>query len=95
MDTFSTDVLEAKGLVVVDFYAEWCGPCRVMGPIIESLANENPTVKFVKVNVDTSPDLAEQYNISSIPTLLIFRDGRTEKQFVGVVSKTQLKEAIR
>jgi thioredoxin 1 len=75
-DQFQNEVLNQKGLVFVDFYADWCGPCKMTSPIIEELANEVKEVKFVKVNVDENPDLASQYNIFSIPTFLIFKDGK-------------------
>jgi len=80
---FQSEVLNQKVLVFVDFYADWCGPCKMTAPIIEELANEVKEVKFVKVNVDENPDLASQYNIFSIPTFLIFKDGKVVHQFVG------------
>jgi len=82
-DQFQNEVLNHKGLVLVDFYADWCGPCKMTSPIIEELANEVKEIKFVKVNVDENADLASQYNISSIPTFLIFKDGKIIHQFVG------------
>lgn len=86
-DQFQNEVLNQKGLVFVDFYADWCGPCKMTSPIIEELANEIKEVKFVKVNVDENPDLASQYNIFSIPTFLIFKDGKVIHQFVGARGK--------
>jgi thioredoxin 1 len=86
-DQFQNEVLNQKGLVFVDFYADWCGPCKMTSPIIEELANEVKEVKFVKVNVDENPDLASQHNIFSIPTFLIFKDGKIVHQFVGVRGK--------
>ena len=86
-DHFQNEVLNQKGLVFVDFYADWCGPCKMTSPIIEELANEVKEVKFVKVNVDENPDLASQHNIFSIPTFLIFKDGKIVHQFVGVRGK--------
>ena len=86
-DQFQNEVLNQKGLVFVDFYADWCGPCKMTSPIIEELANEIKEVKFVKVNVDENPDLASQYNIFSIPTFLIFKDGKVAHQFVGARGK--------
>ena len=86
-DQFQNEVLNQKGLVFVDFYADWCGPCKMTSPIIEELANEVKEVKFVKVNVDENPDLASQYNIFSIPTFLIFKDGKVIHQFVGARGK--------
>ena len=86
-DQFQNEVLNQKGLVFVDFYADWCGPCKMTSPIIEELANEVKEVKFVKVNVDENPDLASQHNIFSIPTFLIFKDGKIVHQFAGVRGK--------
>jgi thioredoxin 1 len=86
-DQFQNEVLNQKDLVFVDFYADWCGPCKMTSPIIEELANEVKEVKFVKVNVDENPDLASQHNIFSIPTFLIFKDGKIVHQFVGVRGK--------
>jgi thioredoxin 1 len=86
-DQFQNEVLNQKGLVFVDFYADWCGPCKMTSPIIEELANEVKEVKFVKVNVDENPDLASQYNIFSIPTFLMFKDGKVIHQFVGARGK--------
>jgi len=84
---FQNEVLNQKGLVLVDFYADWCGPCKMTGPIIEELANEVKEVKFIKINVDENPELASQYNVFSIPTFLIFKEGKVCHQFVGARGK--------
>jgi len=86
-DNFETEVLKNKGFVLVDFYATWCGPCKMTGPIIEQLSEEIKTVKFVKVDVDKNQELSSQYQIFSIPTFLIFKDGQVVNQFVGAISK--------
>lgn len=86
-DTFQKEVLDTKGLVLVDFYAEWCGPCKMTSPILDVLVGEVTNVKFVKVNVDENSDLASKYNIFSIPTFLVFKDGKVISQFVGAMGK--------
>jgi len=86
-DQFQNEVLNHKGLVLVDFYADWCGPCKMTSPILEELSNEVKDVKFIKINVDENPELASQYNVFSIPTFLIFKDGKIIHQFVGARGK--------
>ena len=86
-NNFETEVLKNKGVVLVDFYATWCGPCKMTGPIIDQLAEEVKTVKFVKVDVDQNQELSSQYQVFSIPTFLIFKDGQVVSQFVGAQSK--------
>ncbi|MBI4004936.1 thioredoxin [Candidatus Roizmanbacteria bacterium] len=86
-DSFKTEVLDYKGTVFVDFYADWCGPCKLTGPILENLSKERTDVKFVKVNVDENPELASQYSIFSIPTFLILKNGKIASQFVGAMGK--------
>ncbi|NMB83998.1 thioredoxin [Candidatus Roizmanbacteria bacterium] len=91
---FQKEVVDHKGIVFVDFYAEWCGPCKMTGPIIDELATEMQTIKFVKVNVDENSDLASQYSIFSIPTVIIFKDGKPVNQFVGAMGKEGFKQEI-
>ncbi len=86
-DSFKAEVLEGKGLVFVDFHAEWCGPCKMTEPIIETLSGEIKDMKFVKVDVDANADLAAEYSVFSIPTFLIFKDGKIVSQFVGAMGK--------
>ncbi len=89
---FDAEVLQAKTPVVVDFYADWCGPCKVLGPIVENLATEQgDRVKFVKVNVDNAKELSQKYEIEGIPTLLFFKDGKVADRVVGLVSKEKLQ----
>ena len=93
-DNFDTEVLQADGAVLVDFWAPWCGPCRHIAPVIEELAKENPSVKIGKVNIDDNPGAAERFGVSSIPTLMVFRNGQVSDSFVGVRPKSQLQAAI-
>jgi thioredoxin 1 len=92
--TFREQVINSEVPVLVDFYADWCGPCRALSPVLEELAQETPDAKIVKVNVDESPQLAGQYGISSIPALLVFNDGKITGQQVGLASKQQLKSLL-
>ncbi len=86
-DTFQKDVLEAKGLVFVDFHAEWCGPCKLTEPIVHQLSDEMKDIKFVSVDVDANQQVSQQYSVYSIPTFMVFKDGKPVSQFVGAMGK--------
>ena len=88
---FEEEVLKEKGVVVVDFWATWCGPCKMIAPIVEELDEEMSNVKFVKVDVDKNPQIANQYKIVSIPTLKIFKDGKLINTLIGFKTKDALK----
>lgn len=94
-DNFQKEVLDSKGVVFVDFYADWCGPCKVTEPIVEELAKENAEIKFLKVDVDANPQLATQYSIFSIPTFMIFKDGKMVSQLVGARGKEGFVEELK
>ena len=85
--TFAKEVLENSKPVLVDFWAPWCGPCKMMSPVLEEIASEQTSVKICKVNVDDNPELAEKYGIMSIPNFILFKNGKVEKQQVGATSK--------
>jgi len=92
---FESEVLQADKLVIVDFWAEWCGPCKMIAPLLDEVAKELPEkVKIVKVNVDNEQQLAQQYGIYNIPTLLFFKDGAVREQVVGTAAKKVLVEKI-
>jgi thioredoxin 1 len=92
---FKSEVLESSQPVLVDFWAEWCGPCKMIAPTIEQLAADfDGKAKVVKVNVDEQPNLAQQYGVRSIPTLLFFRDGKVAEQLVGAAPKEALADKL-
>ena len=88
------DELIKEGKVLVDFYAEWCGPCKMLGPVIEEVSNEVSDVKIIKVNVDEHSNIAQQYGVMSIPTLILFDNGSIIKQNVGFIPKENIIELV-
>lgn len=91
---FDREVLQSSGTVLVDFYADWCGPCKLLSPVLEELARETPDAKIVKVNVDHAPGVASRYRVNSIPTLVVFRDGQAKTGMVGLASKSHLRSLL-
>lgn len=94
-ENFQTEVLDAKGTVLVDFWAAWCGPCRMLSPVVDEVAAELPGVKVGKVNIDEQPDLAAQFDVMSIPTLVVFKDGKAVNQSVGVIPKEAILKMVK
>ena len=95
MNNFKEEVLEAKETVLADFWAPWCGPCRMQGPVLEKFAEANPDVKVVKINVDDNQELAMQFKIMSIPSMIVFKNGEAVNCAVGLQSKAALEEVVK
>ena len=89
-DNFQTEVLDCPKTVLLDFWASWCGPCRMVSPIVDEIADERPDIAVGKVNVDEQPDLAVKFGVSSIPTLVVLREGRIVRQSVGAMPKERI-----
>jgi thioredoxin 1 len=93
-NNFAAEVLEATQPVLVDFWAPWCGPCRIIAPHLEELDNERDDLTVVKMNVDENPQTAAKYGIMSIPTLILFKNGQVAKQVVGALPKSRLQQEL-
>ena len=93
-DNFQEVVLNSDKPVLVDFWASWCGPCRMVAPVLEEIANERSDVKVCKINVDEEPELAGRYNVMSIPTLMVFKDGQVVNKSVGLVPKAAVEKLL-
>ena len=94
-ETFQKEVLQSAKPVVVDFWAAWCGPCRMLSPIVEEVAKEEADVKFCKLNVDDNPNQAGNFQIMSIPTLIFFKGGKAVDKVVGLISKDEMAKRVK
>ena len=94
-NNFKNDVLESSKPVLVDFWAEWCGPCKSIAPSLEEISNEmSQSITIAKINIDENPNIAQEYNIRSIPALMIFKEGKLHAEMMGAIPKSQLENWI-
>ena len=93
-DTFDDEVLQSDKPVLVDFWAEWCGPCHAIAPVLDQIAEERSDLKVVKLNIDEEPEIAQRYGVMSIPTLILFKDGEPSAAAVGAMPKSMLEERL-
>ena len=93
-ENFEAEVLKAEKSVLVDFWASWCGPCRMVSPVVDEIAEERTDIKVGKINVDEQPDLARKYGVMSIPTLMVFRNGEVVNESVGAIPKKMILDLL-
>lgn len=94
-NNFEKEVLNSEKTVLIDFYADWCGPCKMLSPVVEQFASENEKIKVVKINVDDEQDLAIEYGVMSIPTLVVIKNGQEVNRQVGLVSKDDILNLVK
>lgn len=94
-DNFDQEVMQSDKPVLIDFYADWCGPCKMMGPVVEEVSNEMPEIKVCKINIDEEMDLAQRYGVMSIPTFISFSGGEIKGKQIGAVPKSALVELVK
>ncbi|MBP8599104.1 MAG: thioredoxin [Selenomonas sp.] len=94
-ENFQSEVLDAQGTVLIDFWADWCGPCRMLSPIVDEVAAQRSDVKVGKIDIDAQPELANQYGVMSIPTLLVFKNGQKVGESVGLIPKENVEALLK
>jgi len=93
-NNFEEEVIKAEGTVLVDFFATWCGPCKMMGPVVEKISSELPDVKVGKLDIDRNPEIAQAYGVMSVPTFMVFSGGKAVNSAVGAIPKESLKQLL-
>lgn len=94
-NSFEKEVMKSDKPVLIDFYADWCGPCKMVSPVVDKIAEENPEIKVCKVNVDSEPELAQKFGVASIPLLVVVKDGKISAQNVGAIPKQAILDMLK